>query len=346
MFYYIKKIIESIFKNQETIVKNNEEIISITKRMTIYRQKHDVINDTIKNNKLKNEFILFLKENNIELSVFQSRKEKVSIMIIILFYFNLIILHDDWYLIWINEKFDINIFKNNKTFQIDPIFFECVMKNTDNKTIEDVKSLEKIQKEVKRREEIMNFTQKNNINSDNICNFIYFPKIKNTDDLKKNIILIINIINKQQNDGEINFSISDQNIFLLFDKYKIKIKKGKYKNYHIYVIILLYLYLSLSENRSYVYYFIIIIQKIFIYKKIFIYNKTGNNLCINKQEIILNSLDSLIIILAIMNYKNKSKEINFKNSSKKINTNIKIFYKNMDCLVLHLYLYIIIYLRN
>ena len=130
--------------------------------------------------------------------------------------------------------------------------------------------------------------------------FYLFSSNKKYRWFKKNLILIINIINKQQKDGEINFSISDQNIFLLFDKYKIKIKKRKYKNYHIYVIILLYLYLSLSENHSCVYYFIIIIQKISIYKKIFIYNKTGNNLCINKQEIILNSLDSLIIIFALM----------------------------------------------
>ena len=61
----------------------------------------------------------------------------------------------------------------------------------------------------------------------------------------------------------------------------------------------MYLYLSFYENRIHIYYFIIYLQKIFIYEKI-----ENNIYAINEKNLIIKSLDTLINILVAINYKN------------------------------------------
>ena len=134
------------------------------------------------------------------------------------------------------------------------------------------------------------------------CNKI---EIFKTSFLKEQIMHIVDNINKHQyqykNENK-NYYLEhiDKNISELLKENKIYLKKNT--KVYIYIIILLYLYISFRENLTNVYYFIIAVQKIFIYKEI-----KENNYMINNKEIIIKSLNILIIIFAIIGNNEYSK---------------------------------------
>ena len=261
-------------------MKLNEKQMLITNIKCIIKSllknvgKQNELNDFIKQDIDIEDFRIFLKANDIDIYTLIAIQKEKALLICVLFYSNLIILYDNWYLIWIHEKYDLvkYLYNTDIKIQIDPIFVNSIMKNNDIDIKKNIKKLKKIKIRYlfidvyKQSNYIMkkiNFSVKDKKKLID-CNKI---EIFKTSFLKEQIMHIIDNINKHQyqykNENK-NYYLEhiDKNISELLKENKIYLKKNT--KVYIYIIILLYLYISFRENLTNVYYFIIAVQKIFI----------------------------------------------------------------------------------
>ena len=305
LLYFIKEIVRSLLRKFFRLKKEEKQ-----------KEEYGILN-TLKYEKIKTQFIIFLEDNNVDLSILQKIPNHLIIIIIILFYSEFIIKYDNWYLIWINEKYEPNNYLypdlKNQEFQIDSLFFDCIMNNNNNRSgVEGLKAIIKndsnIIKLTNKHSKVINLMKAFEINFDDKFKLIdYFYISSDVDSFKKCIEHIISDMNVNQNISMSNiFQINhhrNEKINELIKKYNITLKRNT--NTYIYIIILLYLYLSFDEHYINVYYFIIAVQKIFIYDEQEKYNYT-----IADKKIISESLNILIFILIVISTKNIEKNSN------------------------------------
>ena len=196
ILFYTKKDIKNEYVKLEKKEKLNYYIKNIVMLFlnikNISNKKEENIIETIENEKLKEKFNSFLKEYNTNLSTFQRKEEETILLIIVLFYSQLIIFQDNWYLIWIDEKYDVNTYlcsTSCENFQVDSTFFEGTIKDKNNHAIPNfrLRQFKEIKSKFKKYKKIINFVEKIGLKENyDKYNFIYcFSNIEKIDILKK-----------------------------------------------------------------------------------------------------------------------------------------------------------------